>query len=152
MGEPRPAREGDGRDQNDNYWRGLSRDDGQRRNVVPGQGIDSHSATKGVGTQYCGTAHGTDVCHVGPSKGAGAQFNTKTVGVPPGTLVPAQCGPGCRKNGDYAGAGDNFRLNVNGGQLSATRIDAEQGSLDTNLLSYLIGNWVGPLLTSALTY
>ncbi len=32
---------------NDNYWRALSRDDGQRRSVAPGQDIDSHSANEG---------------------------------------------------------------------------------------------------------
>ncbi len=32
---------------NAKYWRGLSRDDGQRRTVAPGQDIDSHSTTKG---------------------------------------------------------------------------------------------------------
>ena len=37
-----------GENKNDNYWRVLSREDGQRRNEAPGQDNESRSAIKGV--------------------------------------------------------------------------------------------------------
>ena len=40
---------GMGENKNDNYWRVLSREDGQRRNEAPGQDNESRSAIKGGG-------------------------------------------------------------------------------------------------------